>query len=383
MHVTEQKAEAIRACIAAHKEEMLEDLMTLARAESPSGDKEHCDACAEVLAGLVRKNLGVECCRYEMEADGKHLSATVGSGKKRALIIGHYDTVWNVGTLPLSRRGNELYGPGVYDMKYGDISGIWALRVLRELDMLPGGSVELFFNSDEETGSHTSRPIFERHAAEAECVLILEPCSGPDTGFAIKSSRKGVGMYRIVVNGRASHAGNDYFKGRSALLEAARVTQKLFALTDAQKGTTVNVGVLSGGTKTNVVAARAVLDIDVRVKTPEEGERIDAAIRGLRPEGEDITLEVSGGLNRPPFVFTERNQALFRRVEAIAAGMGHRLRHTEVGGASDGNFTSALGIPTLDGLGAVGDGAHAAHEHLLIAESLESTVRLAGYLSEL
>ncbi len=381
--MTEQKAQAIRDFIMAHKAEMLDDLLSLAHAESPTSDKAACDACAKVLEGLVQKNLGVSCRRFEQAENGPHLLAAVGEGRTRALIIGHYDTVWNVGALPFSQRGNELHGPGVYDMKYGDVSGLWALRALRELDMLPAGRVEFFFNSDEETGSHTSRPLFEQRAKEAECVLILEPASGPDKGFAIKSGRKGVGHFHIAVTGRASHAGNDYSKGRSAVLEAARLTEKLFALTDLDKGTTVNVGVLSGGTKVNVVAARADLDVDVRIRTPEEGERLTRAITGLRPTLDGISLEVTGGINRPPFVFTPQNQALFRRVEAIAAAMGHTLRHTEVGGGSDGNFISALGIPTLDGFGAVGDGAHAAHEHILLEESLESTVRLAAYLSEI
>lgn len=381
--MTGEKAQAIRSYIQSHREDILRDLETLVRAESPSNDKALCDRCAEQLAQLVKERLDVPCRRFEMEQNGKHLSARVGEGPMRVLIIGHYDTVWNPGTLALRREGNALYGPGVYDMKFGDVAAIWALRALKELNMLPPGSVGLFFNSDEEIGSGTSRPLFESQARDAGCVFILEPASGPDQGFAVKGSRKGVGMFRIEVNGRASHAGSDYEKGRSAVLEAARLTVRLFAMTDLARGTTVNVGVLSGGTKTNVVAAHAGLSVDVRVNTAAEGGRVAAAIAALQPEGEGITLEITGGMNRPPFEQTEQNRALFDRAAAIAAGMGHTLRKTHVGGGSDGNFTSALGIATLDGLGAVGDGAHAQHEHIFIDESLESMVRLAGYLSEI
>ncbi len=381
--MTEQNAKAIQHYIGQHREELLEDLLTLVRAESPSTDKGCCDACAEVLAGLVKKRLGVECTRYEMPQNGRHLSAIVGEGKRRALLVGHYDTVWNVGTLPLSRDGNRLAGPGVYDMKYGDISAIWALRALQELKLMPEGSFELLFNSDEELGSPTSRPLIEEHARQASCVLILEASAGPEDNPAIKSSRKGVGMFQIVIHGLASHAGSDYQKGRSAILEAAWLTEQLFALTDLEKGTTVNVGVLNGGTKRNVIAARAEMLIDVRVTKKEEGERVSRAILALSPRQDGVTFEITGGMNRPPFEFTPGNRALYERAEKIAAVMGCQLRHTAVGGASDGNFTSALGIPTLDGLGAVGDGAHAQHEHILLQESLEATMRLAGYLSEL
>jgi glutamate carboxypeptidase len=294
-------------------------------------------------------------------------------------MIGHFDTVWNIDDLPLTREGNKLSGPGVYDMKYGIVGGIWAIKALQATGGLDG-SLGLFFNSDEEMGSRTSRAHFQPIAMGFPNALILEPAA-PDG--AVKVGRKSTGDFLIKIHGIAAHAGTDYAKGRSAILEAAYLTQELFAMTDLPNGTSVNVGVISGGTKFNVVAAYAEMKVDVRVTKASEGERLTKLISALKPKQDGVTLEITGGMNRPPFEFTEANQGLFRIAQEAAKELGTDLPKTIVGGGSDGNFTSTWGIPTLDGLGPVGDGAHAASEHLMIQESLNHTAFLANLLSKL
>lgn len=374
-----ERAAAIRAFLTSHREDIVNDTLTLVRAQSPTSDRAACEACADAVEALLLKRLGASpAAVYPQERNGRHLYYVIGEGRRAGLLIGHYDTVWNIDALPLVIDENRIAGPGVYDMKYGIVAAVWSLLALRELGLLDR-SYGLFFNSDEEIGSGSSRPIFEPVAREWDNVLVLEPA----TDGALKSGRKGVGAFDITVHGVAAHAGNDYEKGRSAILAAAKLIETLHGLTDLSRGTTVNVGIVSGGTKRNVVAAEAELTVDFRVCTAAEGERIVGAINALAPDMDGVRFDICGGINRPPFEFTEVNQALYRRIEEAGREMGIPVSHVFVGGGSDGNFTSAMGIPTLDGFGAVGTGAHADYEHILIDESIRHTGLLCASLLQL
>lgn len=372
--------DAMKQYILENGEQMIADTVMLAQHQSPTARKEYVEKCADALTALVKERLGLEpTAVYPQEERGRHIYYQVGEGRPKALMIGHYDTVWNIDDLPLKREGNKLSGPGVYDMKYGIVAAIWAVKALQATGGLDG-QLGLFFNSDEEMGSRTSRAHFEPIAKTFPNALILEPAA-PDG--AVKVGRKSTGNFLIKVNGIAAHAGTDYASGRSAILEAAYLTEQLFAMTELDKGTSVNVGVISGGTKFNVIAANAELLVDVRVTSAAEGKRMEQAIGALQPKQDGVTLEITGGMNRPPFEFTEANQGLYAKAREAAAELGIDLGKVIVGGGSDGNFTSTWGIPTLDGLGPVGDGAHAAKEHMMIAESLEHTAMLANLLCKL
>ena len=374
------RSEQIRQYILENGEQMIADTIMLAEHQSPTIRKDLADLCSEAVEQLVFDRLGIRpVAVFPQEARGRHLYFEVGEGEKKALMIGHFDTVWNVDDLPLKREGNRLSGPGVYDMKYGIVAGIWAVKALQATGGLDG-TYGFFFNADEEMGSRTSRPCFAPFAKQYGNALILEPAC-PDG--SVKVGRKSTGDFLIQIDGIAAHAGTDYTAGRSAILEAAYLTQELFGMTDLEKGTTVNVGVISGGTKFNVIAAHAEMKVDVRVTQVSEGERMEQAMAALKPRQDGVTLTVTGGMNRPPFEFTKANQLLFARAAEAAAEYGIDLKGVTVGGGSDGNFTSMWGIPTLDGLGPVGDGAHAVTEHLMVAESLEHTAVLASLLTKL
>lgn len=373
-----ERSAAIRQYILENGEQMIADTVYLAAHQSPTIRKEYVEKCADAITELFRQRLGIEpTAVYPQETRGRHLYYRIGQGRPVALMLGHYDTVWNIDDLPLKQEGNKLSGPGVYDMKYGIVAGIWAVKALIATGGLDG-SIGLFLNSDEEMGSRTSRAHFEPIAKEYPCALILEPAA-PDG--AVKVGRKSTGDFLIKINGIAAHAGTDYAKGRSAILEAAYLTEQLFAMTDLDNGTSVNVGVISGGTKFNVIAAHAEMKVDVRVTKKSEGERLTKLISELKPRQDGVTLEITGGINRPPYEFTECNQRLFAKAAEAAAEYGIELKHITVGGGSDGNFTSSWGIPTLDGLGPVGDGAHAAKEHLMVDASLQHTAILSTLLS--
>ena len=375
-----KRSEAIRQFILDNGQQMIADTILLAQHQSPTIRKDYVEKCADAITELIRSRLGLEpTAVYPQEERGRHLYYKIGEGRPKALMIGHYDTVWNIDDLPLIRDGNKLSGPGVYDMKYGIVAGIWAIKALLATGGLDG-CIGLFLNSDEEMGSRTSRTHFEPIAKQFPNALILEPAA-PDG--AVKVGRKSTGDFLIKVQGIAAHAGTDYAKGRSAILEAAYLTEQLFAMTDLDNGTSVNVGVISGGTKFNVIAAHAEMKVDVRVTKKSEGERLEKLISELKPRQDGVTLEITGGMNRPPYEFTEVNKGLFHTAAEAAAEFGIDLKHITVGGGSDGNFTSSWGIPTLDGLGPVGDGAHAEKEHLIVDASLQHTAILATLLTKL
>lgn len=374
----------LRAHLAAREEEMCALLVELAACESPS---DHPETQAPVLLRLAERlaPLGYRCRlrpgRAPHARSGGMLYAAPRARRGPCqLLLGHADTVWPLGSLaemPLRREEGRLYGPGTYDMKAGLVQGVFALEALDALGLTPDVAPLWLVNTDEEIGSHDSRAAIRRLARVVDRVFVLEPSLEP--GGRLKTARKGVGRFTITVHGRAAHAGLDPEGGVSAILELSHVVQALFALNEPERGVTVNVGQIDGGLRPNVVAPKASAVVDVRVPTHGDAERVDAAIRGLRPQREGLAIEVEGRVGRPPMEPTPGNRALWRRAEAAAASLGMEIDEGTAGGGSDGNFTSEH-APTLDGLGAVGAGAHAQHEHVVTARMPERAALLACLL---
>lgn len=364
-----------------HTNEILLDLESFVKKDSPSMDKTLVDECGAYLQQLFKKHLDVEPEVFTQTAVGNHLKFTIGHGEKQILILGHFDTVWDKGRLQYRMEGNKAYGPGILDMKGGVIQAIWALKAIRELGLSENKKIVFFCNSDEEIGSKHSRELIEQEARKSSYVLVPEPAEA-HTG-SLKTARKGVGQFTVKVRGRSSHAGNHHAEGISAVEELARQIIVLQGLTNYKKGTTVNVGIIKGGNRINVVPDYAEAQIDVRVSSLEEADRISECIHRLTPKMNGITIEVSGGMNRPPMVRTAKTEELFRKAHSIASELGFQLEEASVGGGSDGNFTSALGIPTLDGLGTEGEGLHAEHEHILIDSLPKRSALFANLLLRL
>jgi glutamate carboxypeptidase len=354
----------------------------LVRAESPSDSKPAVDACVS-LAAAHAQALGGRVKLHRQRAFGNLLEARFGPKSKtgaegRILLLGHLDTVWPVGTLktmPCRIADGRLWGPGTFDMKAGAAMAFTAIEMLGEAGLLHR-EIVLLLTSEEEIGSPVSRPMTERLAAECAAVYVLEPA----LGRAYKTARKGTGNWRIEVTGVAAHAGVDFEKGASAIRELARVVEKVSAWTDLKRGLTVNVGVVGGGSKTNIIPSAAWAEVDVRIARKADGPRIERKFAALKSVDKRCQLTVTGGINRPPMERTRGTVRLFREARAMAAELGFALEEVATGGASDGNFTSALGIPTLDGMGAVGKGAHASHESILIEELAPRTALLACLL---
>jgi glutamate carboxypeptidase len=354
--------------------DMREALAALVEVESPSTDRRGTTRCGDVLSELTERLTGGRPERIEV--DGRvHLRWRFG--EPRILLLGHLDTVWPLGTLarwPLEVDGDLLTGPGVFDMKAGLVQGLYALSVLDDLD-----GVTILVTSDEELGSPSSRVLIEETASGLDATLVLEPSADG----ALKTGRKGVSMYRVAVHGRASHAGLDPEKGANALVELSHQVQAVAALADPSEATTVTPTVAAAGAATNVVPAHAWVDVDVRVATVAEQERVDRAMRRLAGVVPGTSLEVTGGPNRPPLEPSAAD-ALFARARKLAADLGlAELGCVQVGGASDGNFTAGLGVPTLDGLGAVGDGAHAEGEHIRVSGMPERAALVAALVEDL
>jgi glutamate carboxypeptidase len=368
---------------ARRKESALLDLTRrLVSAESPSDVKAAVDACS-TLAAAHAKSLGGRVKLHRQRDYGDVLEAHFGprakSSAERILVLGHLDTVWPIGTLksmPCRERDGRLWGPGTLDMKAGVAMALTSIEMLAEANGL-SREIILLLNSDEEIGSPISRPITERLAAECSAVYVLEPAQG----LACKTARKGTGNWRIDVKGIAAHAGVDFEKGASAIRELARVVETVSGFTDLKRGLTVSVGTAGGGSKTNVIPAEAWCEVDVRIARKADGPRIERKFAALKPHDKRCTLVVIGGINRPPMERTPGTVRLYRRARTLAAELGFMLDEAATGGASDGNFTSALGIPTLDGLGAVGEGAHAVHESVVIEHLAPRTALLAALLA--
>jgi glutamate carboxypeptidase len=364
---------------------MLELLATLVRAESPTENKAAVDACVALverrcveLGGIVK--------RHRQKKYGDLLEVHFGPlqrGRKPGMLLGHLDTVWPLGTLrnmPFRLRDGRAWGPGVLDMKAGVAMALTAIEILQVLGLL-GRPVVLLLNSDEEMGSAVSHPVTERIAKRSEAVFVLEPAQGLEGAY--KTARKGVGGYRLDVQGVAAHSGVDFERGHSAISELARLIGKVSEFTDLKRGITVNTGVIGGGTRSNVVAGEAWAEVDVRIARRADEERVERLFRSLRTLDKKCILTVEGGLNRPPMERTAGTAKLFRRAQRLAAGLGWKLDEAATGGGSDGNFTSALGFPTLDGMGAVGEGAHAAHESIVLEQLPRRTALLAAMIAEM
>ena len=361
--------------------EMVACVSELVSRESPTRSKLACDElCSYLHVQFERIGGRAKIHRQDIAGDHLQVDFAASAGRKPLLLLGHFDTVYDLGTLktmPWREQDGRLYGPGVFDMKSGIAQMMFAIASLREVEGGLPRPVKVLLVSDEEEGSVSSRSITEKLAQQCAAVLVCEP-SGP--GGALKTARKGVGAFTMKVTGQASHAGLDFEKGQSAILELAHQILAISRLTDLKRGTTLNVGVIRGGTRSNVVAAEASAEIDLRIAHKGDGAIMERQIRGLRPVNRKCKLEIEGGINRPPLERTKQVVALFELARSIAGELGFALDEIAVGGGSDGNFTAGMGIPTLDGLGAVGEGAHAAHESVVAAELPRRAALLAGLI---
>jgi glutamate carboxypeptidase len=359
---------------------LLDSIERLVRIESPSTDKSAVDRCGSELARQLRE-LGARIRPIETAAAGDHLLAEVGSGESQVLLLGHFDTVWPVGQLarmPVRRADGRLTGPGTFDMKAGVGIGMLAVRALVETARLGAHRVVMLWTTDEEIGSETSRSLIEEEARRSKAALVLEPAL---PGGTVKTRRKGCGEFEILVRGIPAHAGIDPGKGASAILELAHQILALEAIQDPDRGVSINVGLVTGGTRTNVIAEEAIARVDVRVAQRGDTANVEAAFRALTPRLRGTALTVTGGVHRPPLERTAGVARLYELAREVARELGQDLAEGGIGGGFDGNFTAALGVPTLDGLGAVGDGAHALHEYVEIEPLPWRAALVAGLIA--
>jgi glutamate carboxypeptidase len=359
---------------------MRDTLRELVQQESPSEDRQAVNA-AMALAEHWAREQGARIKRHKQRAFGDVLELRFGparSKQKPVLLLGHLDTVWPIGTLnkmPWREADGRYWGPGVLDMKAGVVMALTALSTLREIKL--SRPVTLLLNSDEEIGSPISRAITEKLALESAAVLVLEPAQG----LAYKTARKGVGHYHVEVTGVGAHSGVDFERGHSAVLELAKLIQTISGFTNLARKLTVNCGVIAGGTRSNVVASQAWTEVDVRIAKASDAAYVGKLFRGLKVSDPHCKLAITGGINRPPMERKPGTIALFKKARSLAAELGFVLEEAATGGGSDGNFTAALGVPTLDGMGAVGDGAHAAHESVIIKHLVPRTALLAAMIA--
>jgi len=364
--------------------QMLETLGRFVTAESPSLEKAAADRCCGVIAEEWSKH-AARVDRIARKQRGDLLCIAHAPGKSRVsgqlLVLGHYDTVYSTGTLarmPFRVKAGKAYGPGTFDMKAGIVQALFALEALQKGEIPLGKRIVFLWTSDEEIGSEASRKIFETEARRSDAVFVLEPSFGP-RGL-LKTARKGVGEAELIVHGRASHAGLAPQEGINAIHELARQLARIEKWNDLQHGITINTGIIEGGTRTNVIPERARAVLDLRALRVSDMRSLERRLHALRPLQRGARLEITGGFDRPPLE-RKMSAALFARAKALARQMQLGLGECTVGGGSDGNFTAALGIPTLDGLGAVGDGAHSSHEHVLINTMPQRAALLAALLA--
>ncbi|QMV18819.1 M20/M25/M40 family metallo-hydrolase [Granulicella sp. 5B5] len=375
----------MREVVARNESRLLKRLRELVEVESPSEDKAAVDRAGALVAGWVAEMGGV-VKRHRQKGFGDVLELRFGSSRSRTgrvLLLGHLDTVWPMGTLakmPWREADGKdgirrIWGPGVLDMKAGVVMALEAIAAAKSLGA--ERPVTLLLVSEEEVGSPVSRAITEKVARECEAVFVLEPAQG----LAYKTARKGVGHFELRVEGVASHAGVDFERGHSAVLEMARLVETVSGFTDLKRGLTVNVGVIAGGTRSNVIAAECRCEVDVRIAKATDAARVARMFRGLKVTDKACRLTVSGGINRPPMERKAGTVALFKQARKLAAEMGLMLEEASTGGGSDGNFTAGIGVATLDGMGAVGAGAHADHEHVVVKHLVERTAMIAGMIA--
>jgi glutamate carboxypeptidase len=365
------------------KEQMVQTIRQLVEIESPTENKQAVDRLGALLAGRF-EGLGGHAKFHRVSNFGDHLQVDFAgaSGGKPVMLLGHLDTVYPMGTLatmPCRVAEERLWGPGSFDMKSGIAFMLHAIEALRAWheDTLPR-PVTVLLVSDEEVGSDTSRLITENLARKSAAVLVLEPSHGPKG--AVKTARKGIGEYVLKVTGKAAHSGLDFEKGESAIVELARQIIAISKLVDLKRGLTLNAGTVQGGTRVNVIPAAASAVLDVRVARKQDAAGIDRKLRSLKPFNRKCKLDITGGMNRPPMERSATVAALYKKAAEIAKQLGWKLEEAAVGGGSDGNFTAGLGIPTLDGLGGVGEGAHATHESILISEIPRRVALLAALI---
>lgn len=373
----------VRTVCAREREWVVELVRALVGHESPSTDRSALETCGAFLAGRLGA-IGATVSRVSGGATADHVLARWPGGGARVLLLGHFDTVWPVGQLarmPIRESDGRLYGPGTLDMKGGLAIGALAIRAL--VESTPEAArprVTMLVTSDEEVGSHSSRPEIERLARESDAVLVLEPAL---PGGAVKTARKGVGEFVVTAHGVSAHAGANPGAGASAIHELARIVTKVEGWNDPERGVSVNVGVIDGGLRSNVVAEQAKALVDVRIARLADAEGLERAFRELRPANARVRLEIAGGINRPPMERTDGVAKLYGIAQDVARSAGLDLSEGSTGGASDGNFTAALGVPTLDGLGATGDGPHAIDEHVIVKDLAERAALVGGILARL
>jgi glutamate carboxypeptidase len=372
----------MRAWLDEHRSHMTGDLEAYVALETPSTDKACLDAAVTWLREWLTRRLGeAETTRIPGGPYGDVLQVSYPGVGRPVTLLCHYDTVWPAGTIdhwPFRIEGDCATGPGIFDMKAGLVQAVWALLALREAGA-PVPPVRLLLNGDEEIGSLASRPLIEEACQDAAAVLVFEPSAGG----AIKTARKGIGVYTLTTTGIEAHAGLDPTVGASAVAEIARLICVLHDLTDLDAGTTVNVGTVRGGTRPNVTAGQAIAEVDTRAATQAEADKINAAILGLGTTDPRVSFQVEGGWNRPVMERTPAIAQIFGLARTVAAALDLDLREATVGGGSDGNFAAALGLKVLDGLGAVGDGAHARHEYIDLNEMPRRAALAAGILAAL
>lgn len=362
-----------------NRERIVSDLGEFVERETPSTEGAALDDFARFLKDYAEDATGGRAGIVANRSGGDHVRVECAGRGRPIMLLGHFDTVWPLGTLtgmPFRVEDGIASGPGIFDMKCGLVQGFWAVRALRELG-LSSRPVVFVCNSDEEIGSPESRQLIEHEAARASAVLVLEPSADG----ALKTARKGAGKFRLTLRGKAAHAGLDPFGGASAIEELGRAVGRLHAHTDPESGTTVNVGVVSGGTRFNVIAAEATAEIDLRVATKAEEKRMIEALTSFETENPEVLVEVEGGMIWPPMERTDRTEELVFHAKVLSLKLGFDLEERSVGGASDGSLCAALGVPTLDGLGAVGNGAHATNEHVEV-EHIPLRAALVAHLIE-
>ncbi len=357
------------------EDEIFADLEKLVRAEASTSDTEALENVRRVLSDIITDRIGAAACELGGEQGHSVVSFEIGNAGKTVTLVGHYDTVHPVGSVAIRREGNRLYGPGVYDMKGGLISAIWTAKALQDMKLLQQKQLRFLFNGDEETGSEESREIIKDHVLGSKAAIVCEPCL---VNGDLKTGRKGGFMAEISIAGKAAHAGNDHQNGRNAIEEMAREIQYIHSLTDYEKGTTLNVGLCSGGSKVNVVPDSAEFKVDCRVKTVDEYDRVKNILASMPVTVAGTGRNVSFWAERPPMMETEENMALFHLAQESGRKLGLSFSNRFVGGGSDGNYISSYGIPTLDSMGPIGDGAHTKDEYIFIDQYITRIALLSS-----
>jgi glutamate carboxypeptidase len=385
--ISREQMLALREHFVSRQHELLALTCALVETESPSGDKDGSAAVVSLIAKAASGISGVNSVeRFASEDFGEHIAIRAfgkSDSSRAVMVLGHTDTVHPRGTIkerPWRAAGNRIYGPGIFDMKVNCAIALEALRACEAVGLQTRSAITILLTCDEETGSPGGRPLVEAEAKKSRAVLVMEP---PASGGRVKTARKGTGMFTIQVTGRAAHAGLDPEKGVSAVLELARQTVRLHELNDPVSGTTVTVNVVHGGTHSNVIPAEARAEVDMRFTSADAGAKTERRILNVGPIDPGATVSVTGGINRPPLERSQQVKALYTHARALASFLDFDLGEASVGGASDGNFVAALGVPVLDGLGVQGDGAHAAHEHIICDDIPTRGALLAGLMATL